>query len=149
MRVLKMTITPKDLIEMSQSELDKLYKNSEIGHVPNGDSKGTAMVAVGTPLEKPLSALIKFMFWKGKVFHRDQGFLLNKVSPFSSKLIKAQVYQGESWLDAGKEAIILDYSKTSFVAQKIRDEIRQVAPGLYLGYAFWGKIRVLEFILEF
>jgi hypothetical protein len=144
-----MTITSQDLIEMSQSQLDQLYENSAIGDIPNGDSKGTALVAAGTPLKKPLLALIKFIFWKGKVFHRDQGFLLNKVSPLSSKLIKAEVYQGDSWVDAGKEAIILDYSKTSFVAQKIRDEIRQVAPGLYLGYAFWGKTRVLEFILEF
>jgi hypothetical protein len=144
-----MTITPTDLIEMSKAQLDELYKNIGIGDVPDGDSKGTALVAAGTLLEKPLSALIKLMFWKGKVFHRDRDFLLNKITPLGSKLIKAQVYRGESWVDAGKEAIILDYSKTSFVAQKIRDEIRQVAPGLYLGYAFWGKTRVLEFILEF
>jgi hypothetical protein len=58
------------------------------------------------------------------------------------------VYRGESWAGAG-EAIILDYSQTSFVAQKIRDEIREVAPGIYLGNAYWGKTRVLNFILEF
>jgi hypothetical protein len=144
-----MAITSTDLLKMSQSELDELYTNSAIGEIPDGDSKGTAIVGADTPLKKPISALIKFMFWKGKVFYRDRGFLLNKVFLFGSKLIKAQVYQGESWLDTGKEAIILDYSKSSFVAQKIRDEIRQVAPGLYLGYAYWGKTKVLEFILEF
>jgi hypothetical protein len=94
------------------------------------------------------SQLIKFLAWQGKVFHTDQAFLLNKITPFGFKLVKAQVYRGESWID-GKEATILDYSKTSFVAQKIRDEIREVAPGLYLGQAYWGKWRVLNFILEF
>jgi hypothetical protein len=144
-----MTITPVDLLKMSQVELDKLYITSAIGEIPNGDSQGTAIVGADTPLKKPLSAFIKTIIWKGKVFYREQGFLLNKVFLFSSHLVKAQVYQGESWVDTGKEAIILDYSQSSFVAQKVRDEIRQVAPGLYLGYAFWGKTRVLEFILEF
>ena len=34
-----------------------------------------------------------------------------------------------SWLDS-KECIVLDYSETSLVAHWIRDEIRQIAPGL-------------------
>jgi hypothetical protein len=31
----------------------------------------------------------------------------------------------------------------------IRDEIRQVAPGVYLGQVFWGKKRIALFMLEF
>ena len=143
-----MGINKADLMKMSQVELDNLYKKSLADVIPDGDSNGTAIVGAGSLLEQPLSSLIKLMFWHGKVFHRDQGFLLNKITPFSLKLIKAEIYKGDSWID-GKEAIILDYSKTSFVAQKIRDEIRRVEPDLYLGYAFWEKTRVLEFILEF
>jgi hypothetical protein len=142
------TLTTSDLVKMSQAELDELYQNSPIGEIPDGDSKGTAMILPGSVLAKMLLPLIKVLAWQGKVFYRDQEFLLNKVSPFSFKAIKAQIYKGESWLCNG-EAIILDYSKTSFVAQKIRDEIREVAPGLYLGQAYWGKTRVLNFILEF
>jgi hypothetical protein len=142
------TLTTSDLVKMSQAELDELYQNSPIGEIPDGDSKGTAMIIPGSVLAKMLLPLIKVLAWQGKVFYRDQEFLLNKVSPFSFKAIKAQIYKGESWLCDGK-AIILDYSKTSFVAQKIRDEIREVAPGLYLGQAYWGKTRVLNFILEF
>jgi hypothetical protein len=137
-----------DLMKMSQTELDDLYRQSSPGATPDGDSRGTAMIAPGSLVSGILAPIIKFLAWQGKVFHTDQAFLLNKITPFGFKLVKAEVYRGESWID-GKEATILDYSKTSFVAQKIRDEIREVAPGLYLGQAYWGNWRVLNFILEF
>ncbi|PSB24114.1 hypothetical protein [Stenomitos frigidus] len=143
-----MTITTADMTKMSQTELDDLYKKSPIGALPDGDSQGTAMVIPGSLFSKVLMPLIKGLAWRGKVFHRDSAYLFNKVSPFGIQLVKAQIYKGDSWVDGG-EAIVLDYSKTSFVAQKIRDEIREVAPGLYLGQAYWGKTRVLNFILEF
>jgi hypothetical protein len=58
----------------------------------------------------------------------------------------AKVYKDESWMD-GRETIVIDYSKTSFVANKIRDEIREVEPGIYLGKVWWGKTRILDFAL--
>ena len=54
----------------------------------------------------------------------------------------------QSWFDQ-KECIVLDYSKTSLLAQWIRDEIREVAPGIYLGMVYWGKKRLIDFALEF
>ena len=143
-----MTITTADITKMSQAELDDLYKRSAAGPLPDGDSQGTAMVIPGSFFSEVLMPLIRGLVWKGKVFHREQAYLLNKVSPFSIQSVKAQIYKGNSWIDGG-EATVLDYSKTSFVAHKIRDEIREVAPSLYLGQAYWGKIRVLNFILEF
>jgi hypothetical protein len=143
-----MAITISDLMNMSQTELDNLYKNSSVGSLPDGNSKGTAMILPGSVLSKILAPVIKLLAWKGKVFHRDQEFLLNKITLFGLHLVKAQVYRGNSWIDGG-DAIILDYSKTSFVAQKIRDEIREITPGVYLGQAYWGKTRVLNFVLEF
>jgi hypothetical protein len=49
----------------------------------------------------------------------------------------------------GEETIVLDYSQTSLAARSVRDEIREVAPGLYLGLAFWRGRRVLHFSLRF
>lgn len=140
-------LTTSDLMNMSQAELDELYKNSPVGEIPNGDSQGTALFVPEWALTKELSPIITSLVWKGKVFDRDREFLLNKVGPFSFNLVKAQVYRGKSWFCDG-EAIILDYSQTSFLAQALRDEIREVAPGLYLGNAYLGRIRVLNFILE-
>jgi hypothetical protein len=62
--------------------------------------------------------------------------------------IIAKVYKGPSWLD-GKECIVLDYSDTSVVAQWIRDEIREIEPGLYLGKVYWDKKRLIDFALKF
>jgi hypothetical protein len=59
-----------------------------------------------------------------------------------------QVYRGPSWLD-GKDCIVLDYSETSLLAQWIRDEIRQIEPGLYLGKVYWNKKRLIDFALKF
>ena len=44
-------------------------------------------------------------------------------------------------------AILIDYSKTSFVAQKIRDEIR-VAPELYPGKVWWSTTRLVDVALQ-
>jgi hypothetical protein len=143
-----MAIVISELINMSQTELDNLYRSSPVGDLPNGDSQGTAMILPGSIISKTLAPIIKLLAWRGKVFHRDQGFLLNKITLLGLHLVKAQVYRGDSWID-GKAAIILDYSKTSFVAQKIRDEIREISPGVYLGQAYWGKKRVLNFVLQF
>jgi hypothetical protein len=35
------------------------------------------------------------------------------------------------------------------VAQWIRDEIRLIGPGLYLGKVYWGKERLIDFCLKF
>lgn len=143
-----MNITAAEIAKMSQADLDDLYEKSPMGEIPNGNSRGTAIILPGSLLSRLLIPIIRLLFWQGKVFHRDQSYLLNKVLPIRLRLVKAEIYQGESWLTQG-ESIILDYSKTSFVAQKIRDEIREVAPGIYLGQAYWGKTRILNFMLEF
>jgi hypothetical protein len=60
----------------------------------------------------------------------------------------AKVYNGDSWLD-GRECIVLDYSDTSLVAHWIRDEIREIGPGTYLGKVYWSKQRLIDFALQF
>lgn len=142
-----MSITTAALLKMTQAELDTLYRQGTTAQLPNGDSKGILILAPGSGLNQWLAAVATLLVWQGKVFYLNQGFLLNKVLPFSLKLVKAEVYRGTSWID-GKEAIVLDYAKTSFIAQKIRDEIREIAPGIYLGQAFWDRTHILNFVLE-
>jgi len=68
--------------------------------------------------------------------------------PFGLNAIIAKVYKGPSWMD-NKECIVLDYSETSLVAHWIRDEIREVAPRVYLGKVYWDEKRLIDFALEF
>ena len=92
--------------------------------------------------------IAKTLAWKGKVFNREKGELKNKILPFGIKAVRAKVYKEASWFD-GAETIVLDYSKTSFFARHVRDEIREVAPGLYLGLVYFKKDKVLHFSLKF
>ena len=136
------------LLTMSQSELDTLFTESPVGSIPDGEAEGTAIVAPGTTFSPTVAQFINLFAWQGKVFDAKKGVLKNKILPFGLNAIIAKVYKGSSWLD-GKECIVLDYSDTSFVAQWIRDEIRQIEPKLYLGKVYWDKKRLIDFALKF
>jgi hypothetical protein len=76
-------------------------------------------------------------------------------------LFPAKVYCGQSLLDARRESIIIDYfftdeipgyqEKPDFLAGRrgvrVRDEIRMVRPGFYLGRAYLDRVLGLNFTL--
>jgi hypothetical protein len=133
---------------MSQAQLDELFTNSPTGEIPDGEAEGTAIVAPGTTYSVDMAKIVSLFAWQGKTFDGKKGQLKNRILPFGLNAIIARVYKAPSWLD-GKECIVLDYSDTSLVAQWIRDEIRQIGPGLYLGKVYWSKKRLMDFALKF
>ena len=144
-----MALTHNDLLDLSDDELDELFSRSPAGEIPNGDADGKVLVGSGNDkVSDNVAWVAKTLAWKGKVFNREKGDLKNKILPFGIKAVRAKVYKEASWFD-GAETIVLDYSKTSFLARKVRDEIREVAPGLYLGLVYWEKDKVLHFSLDF
>ena len=76
-------------------------------------------------------------------------------------LFPAKLYCGQSLIDSRRESIIIDYAfsdeirgyreKPDFLAGrrglKVRDEIRMVRPGLYLGRAYMDHAYILNFVL--
>ena len=76
-------------------------------------------------------------------------------------LFPAKLYCGQSLIDSRRESIIIDYAftdelpgyleKPDFLAGrrglKVRDEIRMIRPGLYLGRAYMDRVFVLNFVL--
>lgn len=136
------------LLTLSQSDLDALFTKSPVGNIPDGEAEGTAIVAPGTKFSSAIAQFVSHFAWQGKVFDAKKGVLKNKILPFGLNAIIAKVYKGPSWLD-GKECIVLDYSDTSLLAQWIRDEIREIEPGLYLGKVYWDKTRLIDFALKF
>jgi hypothetical protein len=138
----------EQLLAMSQKELDDLFRASPAGEIPDGIAKGTAIIAPGTQHTEIIAKLVKHCVWDGKVFDSQKGSLKNRVLPSHTEAILAQVYKGDSWLD-GKECIVLDYSETSVLAHYIRDEIRLIGPGFYLGKVYWAKTRLIDFCLQF
>ena len=136
------------LLKMTNEQLDDCFKSGAPGPIPNGEAKGTAIVAPGTVFNKETAELISIFTWKGKTFDAQAGVLRNKITVFGINAIVAKVYQGASWFD-NNECVVLDYSETSTVAHWIRDEIRLISPGLYLGLVYWKKDRLIHFALEF
>ena len=137
-------------LDKSRDELDDIYCNADAGTIPSGDTRDTAIVT-GSLFSKTLAGIARAFAWQGKLFDLfppdyQSGVLINKITPFSLTFVVAKVYRDKSWMD-GKETIVIDYSKTSFFAKVIRDEIREIEPGVYLGKVWWGKTRVLDFAL--
>jgi len=144
--------TIASLMKMSREELDELFRRSEAGEIPEGESAGTAIVCPGTMWTRLVAKFVRHVAWQGKVFTKSpdgqDATLQNKIGPVGTQLIVARVYYTKSWVD-GAQCIVLDYSETSLFARKIRDEIREVSPKVYLGKVWWGKTRLIHFALEF
>jgi hypothetical protein len=136
------------LLQMSAAALDSLFSSSPSGDIPNGPAKGTAIIASGTVFSPDIAEFITLFVWQGKTFDAAHGVLRNRILPFGLSAIVAEVYKAPSLLD-NKECIVLDYSKTSEVAQWIRDEIRLIAPGFYLGRVYWSGKPLIHFCLQF
>ncbi len=143
-----MALDAKQLLQMSQQQLDALFSAHDAGPIPDGEANGTAIIAPGTPISEQIAAFINIFAWQGKVFDAKAGLLRNRILPLGLNAIIARVYKGPSWLD-GKECIVLDYSETSLVASHVRDEIRLIEPGFYLGKVYWDKARLIDFSLDF
>ena len=130
------------------SSSTQLFSAHDAGPIPDGEAKGTAIIAPGTPFSDEIAEFINIFAWQGKVFDAKAGCCATISWRFGLKAIIAKVYKGPSLLD-GKECIVLDYSETSLVASHIRDEIRQIEPGFYLGKVYWDKARLIDFSLDF
>ena len=142
-----MAWTVEDLLKQSQQTLDDLFREAQPGPIPDGEAKGTAIIAPGTSFTEEIAQLVSLFAWQGKIFDAEKGFLRNQILPFGLKAIVAKVYVGDSWLD-GKPCIVIDYSETSLLASRVRDEARLLQPGLYLGKVYWNQTRLIDFALE-
>jgi hypothetical protein len=139
---------PSSLVEETIEGLGELFGAGTAGAIPDGRGKGTVLLGTGGRPARVAAALCYALAWRGKVVNARQGRLKNIVTPLGIQAIEAAVCKQDSWYD-GETCIVLDYSKTSFVARKIRDEIREIAPGVFLGLVFWGRRHVLDFALDF
>lgn len=143
-----MTLTARHISQLPADQVDELFRSGQVGQIPDGEADGTAIFLPGNPAEPFLQGLVQTLAWQGKVVNARGRMLKNRILPLGTRAIEADVYTGRSWFD-GAECIVLDYSKRSLVARFVRDEIRRVAPGLYLGIVFLGRTRVLYFTLQF
>jgi hypothetical protein len=135
-------------LSMRAAALDARFAAADAGPLPAGYGTGTAIFAHGV-LGRVVAAFVRLVGWRGKVFSPDGSSLRNVISPFGVRAIKAAVRHDTSWVD-GRDCVVLDYSRTSLVARWVRDEIREVEPGRYLGMVFLGRRKLpVRFFLDF
>jgi hypothetical protein len=136
------------LVAMPRAELDQLYRDSPAGPIPTGRGAGRLLLGGDSGVNRAAAWYTQHALWQGKVFDPERGELRNMITPFGLEAIVAKVFVGSSWSDR-QPCVVLDYSETSRVARWVRDEIRLVAPDLYLGVAYLGSVRVVHFALRF
>lgn len=120
------------LRRMNEAELQSLYRQGTVVGLPAGRIRGTVLPAPGARRNAAMSVGSR-LIWQGKTVDESGEIAVNRF--FGLPAIKGRLYQGESWLD-GTPSLILDYAQTSRVYAKNRDEIRCIAPGLYLGLMY-------------
>jgi hypothetical protein len=67
--------------------------------------------------------------WKGKCFEPD-GWFINRWPGF--KALPSHAAYGPSWSD-GRPSLVMEYPAGTPLFANLHDEIRAVAPGVYLG----------------
>ncbi len=140
------TYTLDDLARRPWCELEALYRSADPGPAPNGFLRGHVVYRPDDLLAGPRAKFANFT-WQGK--HFSDGALINQFRGI--RFIRANVALGDSWLD-GRPAHVLDYQKTSLIWNDVRDEAREVSPGVYLGAMYLRRcpeprLKVM-FILE-
>lgn len=160
--------TLNSLSELDDNQLDSVYRAGTIPSdmsVLSGKPKGR-MLTVRYTDTTPMFGALKFISsnnffpWDGKSFFpvsKSAGRGINRLKvisasfdafPFETRIVN-------SVLD-GQPCILLDYEQPEnpWFISMIRDEIREVSPGLFMGPAMWkdgqgGATLVLWFAVDF
>lgn len=120
-----------DLKALSPEQLQALYGISPAGRHPVGYLRGEVLYLDKTLLPRT-KILVAGVIWRGKYFDENSGFV-NQWTAF--RAIASQTQLGPSYYDA-RPALILEYSNLIPYFGAMRDEIREVAPGVYLAMVF-------------
>ncbi len=119
---------PEQLLRMNECQLIEIYRCGVVCPVPCGYTPGVVIYKPGSKLTVPMSKLMKLTAWQGKYIKCNK--MINR--QFGIPSIEANIGNGQSWIDGGP-TLVFDYSDTSLICNKYRDEVRQVCPGIYLG----------------
>ncbi len=124
----------EQLSRMSWCELEQIYRQAKVGGIPDGYCTGRVIYGPDK-LFPALASKMAGFWWRGKYCDPACGESINHW--LIGKAVRAKVYIAPSRFD-GQPAIIMDYAGSCwFRWRHVRDEMREVAPGLYLGAMFF------------
>lgn len=146
------TATAQDLeLRCTQQQYDALFSGLSRGSAPEFAATKGYLRQIPFNLNPAFTDVVTALFWKGENFITDgsRGWQASMTTPMGIPAFPAAVYPGTAYFD-GKPANIFDYSDGPLAW--VRDEMREVQPGLWIGYAYvdvgnhWT--RGLDFMLE-
>lgn len=106
---------------------------------PSGDTDGVVLLAPSHV------KLFGELIWKGKNFNLQKMELTNRI--IGLRLILGKLRKGQSFLD-GKPCLVIDYTKTSWEARDVIDELREISNGIFLGRAYRNGVYFASFALK-
>lgn len=107
---------------------EALFRQGVLGCGPLGPTRGTVLYADGQ--HPRLKARLQGVLWKGKTFHGDGTFTNRWLGGVHA--VSADVRVEPSWLD-GQPCFVMQYAPDAPVFGNVRDELRQIAPDVWLG----------------
>ena len=111
---------------------EALFRQGALGcGPPRGDTRGTVLYADGK--HPRLKARLQGVVWKGKTFHGDGTFTNRWLGGVHA--VSAGVRVEPSWLD-GQPCLVMQYAQDAPVFGNVRDELRQIAPDVWLGRSY-------------
>jgi hypothetical protein len=115
---------------MCREELEALFRGASVGAPLDGTYKGLLVYLVDERLNA-FKLRMAEATWRGKAACAETGYFGNR---FAADVRWNESYYeiGPSWID-GKPAICMEYTKRALLFWNMHDEVREIAPGLYLG----------------
>ncbi|MBX9584925.1 MAG: hypothetical protein K2X87_31865 [Gemmataceae bacterium] len=121
-------LTERDLRRMDAAQLRALFLGSDMGTPLVGEARGRLVSLADR--RGPIKTGLTNAAWKGKTAEPDGTFVNRWVGGVHA--IRSHYEVGPSLLD-GRPALVVEYPPGTPILGKTRDELREVAPGLYLG----------------
>lgn len=135
-------MTHDELRRLSHTELDRVFRSLE--WKPEPPSRIAGMRGCVLVRSRVVEAFVFRFVWQGKIFWVNT--VVNRVSPFRIRAFYGVTYVAPSLLD-GQLSLVIDYSQ-AWITRHVRDEIRFVSDGLWLGRLYVANHPVLYFSLR-
>jgi hypothetical protein len=107
---------------------EALFREGTVECIPVGPTRGTVLDSDGK--HPRLKARLQGVVWKGKTFHGD-GSMTNRWLG-GVQAVSTGTRIEPSRLD-GRPCLVMEYAPDAPVFGNVRDELRQIAPGVWLG----------------
>jgi hypothetical protein len=121
------------LREATPCDWEALFRDGALGCGPAGLTRGTVLYAEGK--HPRLKARLQGVAWKGKTFHGDGTFTNRWLGGVQA--VSAATCVEPSWLD-DQPCLVIQYAPNAPVFGNVRDELRQIAPDVWLGRSYDG-----------